>query len=165
VTADSARGRNASPAHALSRQHYNHGMSLPDPEPLPQRLIHRSGLFIISSQLDGLCTALRHGVPYGAEPGAGTRALLKKLFDDYFALATKRQLAGFPPIDESLNAMDVFAIAETLRATVLAFLTPDELAERKQALGFATPTLQDAVDDGMVSDVTEAGDGKTSRRT
>jgi hypothetical protein len=113
-------------------------MAIPDPEPLPLRLIHRTALFIVSFQLDGLCTALRYAVPYGLQPSSGTVALLRKLFEDYSNIASKHQLAGFPPIDETLGAVDTLVVAETLRSTVLAFLTPDELEDRKHALGFAT---------------------------
>jgi hypothetical protein len=112
-------------------------MALPEPEAMPERLIHRSGLFIISFQLDGLCTALRYTVPAGLQPAAGTVALLRKLYDDYASISTKRQLAGFPDINDDLSSVDLLSVAETLRSTVLAFLSPDELADRKRALGFA----------------------------
>ncbi len=112
-------------------------MPVPEPEPAPERLILRGALFIISFQLDGLCTALRYVVPAGLRPGAGTIALLRKLHDDYASISSKRPLAGFPAIDDDLSAVDVLAVAETLRSTVLAFLTPDELEDRKQVLGFS----------------------------
>jgi hypothetical protein len=112
-------------------------MAVPEPEPTAPRLILRGGLFIISFQLDGLCTALRYAVPAGLEVGAGTIALLRKLHDDYASISSKRPLAGFPAVDKDLTAVDVLAVAETLRSTVLAFLTPDELEDRKQVMGFS----------------------------
>ena len=112
-------------------------MPVPEPEPAPERLILRGALFIISFQLDGLCTALRYVVPAGLQPGAGTIALLRKLHDDYASISSKRPLAGFPAVDDDLSPVDVLAVAETLRSTVLAFLTPDELEDRKQVLGFS----------------------------
>jgi hypothetical protein len=121
-------------------------MAVPEPEPAPERLILRGALFIISFQLDGLCTALRYVVPAGLEPGLGTVALLRKLYEDYASISSKRPLAGFPPVDENLSAVDMLVVAETLRSTVLAFLTPDEIEERKQALGFnPSPKVQAAV--------------------
>ena len=115
-------------------------MPVPEPEDAPERLILRGALFIIAFQLDGLCTALRYVVPAGLEPGAGTIDLLRKLYDDYASISSKRPLAGFPTIDANLSAVDMLAVAETLRSTVLAFLTPDELEDRKQVLGFSPTT-------------------------
>ncbi len=112
-------------------------MPVPEPTPAPERLILRGSLFIISFQLDGLCTALRYVVPAGLEPGDGTVALLRKLHDDYASISSKRPLSGFPVIDRNLSAVDILAVAETLRSTVLAFLTPDEIEDRKQVLGFS----------------------------
>jgi hypothetical protein len=99
--------------------------------------INRSGLFIISFQLEGLCTALRMVIPNGLEPKAGTTALLKKLHDDFESLSTGRSLKDFPPIDESLSPVDVLVVAEVLRLTVLSFLSPDELSEQKQTFGLS----------------------------
>jgi hypothetical protein len=112
-------------------------MPIPEPEPAPERLIVRGALFMISFQLDGLCTALRYVVPAGLAPGAGTIMLLRKLYDDYASISSQRQLAGFPSVDGNLSAVDLLAVAETLRSTVLAFLTPDELEDRKQVMGFS----------------------------
>jgi hypothetical protein len=70
-------------------------MPVPEPEPAAEHLILRSGLFIISFQLEGLCTALRYAVPVGLDPGQGTVALLRKLFEDYANISSKRPLAGF----------------------------------------------------------------------
>lgn len=101
--------------------------------------IDRSGLFVLSSQLEGLCAALRHTVPNGLQPGHGTAALLKKLYDDFDEIHTGAALDRFPAIDEALAPVDLLAIAETLRSTVMAFLTPEEREERKEVFGFTVP--------------------------
>jgi hypothetical protein len=100
-------------------------------------LINRSNVFILSFQLEGLCAALRIVVPNGLEPKAGTLALLKKLHDDFESICTGRSLQNFPTIDELLSPVDMLAVAEVLRLTVLSFLSPDELSEQKQTFGLA----------------------------
>ncbi|MEM1213612.1 MAG: hypothetical protein AAGI68_15090 [Planctomycetota bacterium] len=107
-------------------------------------LINRTGLFIISFQLEGLCTGLRLTVPHGLSPTAGSIALLKKLHDDFASISTGRSLDDFPPIDDSLSPVDVLVIAETLRSTVASFLTPDEREERDKTFGFAPHSRNDA---------------------
>jgi hypothetical protein len=98
--------------------------------------INRSGLFILSFQLEGLCAALRHTVPHGLPPSRATIALLRKLYDDFDDLHTGRAIERFPTIDDALSPVDVLAIAETLRSTVVAFLTPEEREERHREFGF-----------------------------
>jgi hypothetical protein len=100
--------------------------------------INRSGLFILSFQLEGLCAALRHTVPHGLPPGRATVALLRKLYDDLDALHTGRAIERFPSIDDALSPVDVLSIAEMLRSTVVAFLTPEEREERHLEFGFVT---------------------------
>jgi len=102
----------------------------------PAKLIDRTGLFIISYQLEGLCTALRLIVPQGLAPGADTLAILKKLVADFASISTGPCLTGLPTVTASSNRVDVLAMAETLRTTVLAFLSPEEIAEHRRAIGF-----------------------------
>lgn len=101
-----------------------------------ERLINRTGIFIISFQLEGLCTALRATVPHGLEPGPGTLQILKKLRDDWASISTGKALENLPEIDESLSPVDVLAMAETLRFTALSFMTPEEVKEQNRVLGF-----------------------------
>jgi len=102
--------------------------------------IIRTGLFIIAFQLEGLCSALRQVVPNGLQPSCATIALLKKLRDDFASISEGRSLENFPAIDDALSATDILVVAETLRSTVISFLTPDEQELRKQTLGFRKPS-------------------------
>jgi len=102
----------------------------------PAKLIDRTGVFIISFQLEGLCTALRLTVPQGLLPGTGTLAILKKLVADFESISSGQCLKNLPTISESSSPMDVLAMAETLRMTVLAFLSPEEISEHRRAIGF-----------------------------
>src|ERR1700734_2893596 len=99
----------------------------------PAILIDRTGLFIISYQLVGLCTALRMTV---LAPGEGTLAILKKLIADFASISTGRCLTDLPTISESSSPVDILAMAETMRTTVLAFLSPEEISEHRRAIGF-----------------------------
>lgn len=101
------------------------------------RWIHRSGLFIVASQLEGLCQALRVTVSHGLPTGTATVTMLKKLQNDFLSFSTGRSLQNFPDINNDLSPVDILVIAETLRMTVLSFLSPDELSDQRQAIGFA----------------------------
>jgi hypothetical protein len=109
----------------------------------PAILIDRTGLFIISYQLEGLCTALRLTVPHGLAPGADTLAILKKLVADFASISTGKCLSNLPTITESSSPVDVLAMAETMRTTVLAFLSPEEISEHRRAIGFHPESHKD----------------------
>ena len=101
------------------------------------KLIDRTGFSIVSFQLEGLCQALRATVPNGLSPGAGTVQILRKLRDDWASITTGKSLQNLPEIDGELSAVDLLAMAETLRATALSFMSPDEFAEQRRAFGFS----------------------------
>jgi hypothetical protein len=100
-----------------------------------RKMIDRSGLFIISFQLDGLCNGLRLTVPHGLAPGKATVAIIRKLLVDFASISTGRILKDLPQISETSSPVDILVFAETLRTSVLSFLSPDELSERK-TIGF-----------------------------
>ena len=99
--------------------------------------INRTGLFIISFQLEGLCTALRHCLACNLTPGPASVGLVQKLFDEFREISTGRWAERFPEISESLLPSDLLAIAETLRMTVVSFLSPQETEDRAQIVGFS----------------------------
>jgi hypothetical protein len=101
------------------------------------KLIDRSGLFVLAAQLEGLCIALRHVVPTGLQPGKSSIDLLKKLYSDFASISTGSCIEGFPKPDDSLSPFDLLVIAETLRSTVMAFLTPEEAEEHGKTFGFS----------------------------
>jgi hypothetical protein len=97
--------------------------------------IERGGLFIISYQFEGLCNGLRLTVPHGLSPGKETVAILKKLVVDFSEMAKGRVVKDLPTISESANPVGILVMAETLRTSVLAFLSPEEVAEHRR-IGF-----------------------------
>jgi len=99
------------------------------------KTIDRSGLFIISFQIEGVCTGLRLTVPHGLAPGKGTITILRKLVADFASISTGKMLKDLPEISESSSPVDILVFAETLRTSILAFLSPDEILERK-TIGF-----------------------------
>ncbi|MDR3457552.1 MAG: hypothetical protein P4N60_08910 [Verrucomicrobiae bacterium] len=102
-----------------------------------EKIIERGSLFIVSYQLEGLCMGLRLTVPHGLSPGKESVAILKKLKADFASICTGRVLTDLPTISESSSPVDILVMAETLRTSVLAFLSPEEVAEHRK-LGFHT---------------------------
>jgi len=49
----------------------------------------------------------------------------------------------FPDIDEQTTPADILMIAEVLRASILAFLSPEEFENRREAFGFGSTTQND----------------------
>ena len=98
--------------------------------------IDRSNLLIIAFQLEGLCTALRQSIGCGLPVGPAAFTTLQSLHAAFAAIHTGPSLAVLPRIEPSAAASDILAFAEVLRATVAAFLTPDEVMEKHRAIGF-----------------------------
>jgi len=61
---------------------------------------------------------------------------LKSAFD---GITSGPPVEGLPDIDENSDPVDVLMLVEVLRATLLAFLSPEEIDERRTALGFRPP--------------------------
>lgn len=103
-----------------------------------ENLITRRGIFIVSFQLEGICTALRLIVQCHAEPGSATVAVLRKLQREFGDLvASGRVVSEIPEVTESMSAPELLAIAEVLRTSAMCFLSPDEADERKRSIGFS----------------------------
>lgn len=103
----------------------------------PEKIITRGGIWIISFQLEGLCAGLRALVPGGIDPGPASYRILRKLRDEWKSLSTGKAMEDLPDIDEKLSPAELLVLAETIRATVLSFMTPEELHERKSyGVGF-----------------------------
>jgi hypothetical protein len=98
--------------------------------------IDRSNLLIISFQLDGLCNAVRQSVACGLALGPGTIKTLLSLHTAFAAIHSGPSLEVLPKIDEKSAPSDILTFAEILRATTAAFLSPDEITEKRQAIGF-----------------------------
>jgi hypothetical protein len=97
---------------------------------------HRSGLFILSFQLEGLCTTLRQTVPYNLPVGPATLAMLVRIKKAFDGMVSGPPVENLPDVDKDTSPVDVLMVAEILRSTLLAFLSPEEVDQRRTALGF-----------------------------
>ena len=104
-----------------------------------KREMTRSDAFLASFQSDALCRTLQALVLNGIEPGPEARSLLKSLRDEFVARATGRPCERIPDVTDATSGADLLVIAEVLRATDIAFLTPEEIEDRA-AIGFAVPS-------------------------
>jgi hypothetical protein len=104
--------------------------------------INRSGLSIMSYQIEGLCTAFRLAVQSRAPIGPGSIAMLSRIFNEFKAAVQGTFLDGFPAIEENMQPVDALAVAETLRTTIIAFLSKDDLADHAKSFGFARGAQQ-----------------------
>ncbi len=98
--------------------------------------ITRSALLTTSFQIEGLCIALRLIVQTHITAGKGTRSLLTKVLKDFKKMATGIVIEEFPDLSDDSNEADLLAIAETLRTSILCFLTEEERGDRKKTFGF-----------------------------
>ena len=99
--------------------------------------INRSALLVMTFELEGLCNGLRCTVPNGLAPSATTVAIMNRLLDAFSRKAEGCVLDELPKLDENTTAVDLLIIAEMLRSTLMAFLTPDERDDRHRTFGFA----------------------------
>ena len=107
-----------------------------DANPMARPPTHRTGLFLLSFQLEGLCTALRQVVPSGLPLGPETIAMARRLKLTFDGIASGPPVEGLPDIDETTAPVDVLMLIEVLRSTLLAFLSPEEIDERRTVFGF-----------------------------
>ena len=99
--------------------------------------IKRSALLVMAFELEGLCNSLRITVPNGLAPSRTTIAIMNKLLEEFSEKADGVLLDNLPPLDEKTSPVDVLIVAEILRSTLTAFLSPEELHERERTFGFA----------------------------
>lgn len=78
-------------------------------------MAHRSELFILSYQIDGLCASLRQTVPYGLPVGPLTIALTKRFKNTFDRVTNGPPVEGLSDVDETTSPVDVRAVAEILR--------------------------------------------------
>ena len=64
--------------------------------------------------------------------------MLKKLWIDYKSITSGTCIKNFPEIDETLTSTDILTIAEVLRSSIIAFLTPEEREEHDKTFGFTS---------------------------
>lgn len=100
--------------------------------------INRSALLVMAFEVEGLCTGLRQTVPNGLEPSNTTLSLMNKLLAMFSEKSDGGVLDNLPALTEDTSPVDCLIVAEILRSTLMAFLTPDELDERDRTFGFAS---------------------------
>jgi len=100
---------------------------------------HRTGLFILSIQLDRFCEVLREIVLRDLPLGPATISLAQRFKGRFESVTSGPAVEGIPDIDETLSGIDVLMIVEVLNATLLAFLSPEDVENRREFLGFGPP--------------------------
>lgn len=100
------------------------------------RRVTRSNTVLASFQIEGLCKALRELVLRGIEPGDVARGLLRSLRDTVVGSVIGATVEHIPEVTKEALASDLLVVAEVLRATMLAFLTPEEAEEQRGTFGF-----------------------------
>ena len=101
----------------------------------PKAVTTRSIEFIAQFQVEALCACLRTLILARAEPGPQTRQVVKSLRDELVSRCSGKPSERIPEVTDSTNASDLLMIAELVRATGIAFLTPEEIQERR-SIGF-----------------------------
>ncbi len=96
----------------------------------------RSNNFVASFQVEGLCQAIRALVLQGIDPGPAARQALRGLRDVFVAVGKGATIKLIPEVDDDSSPADLLVIAEVLRTTMIAFLTPEEAQEQRGHFGF-----------------------------
>jgi hypothetical protein len=104
--------------------------------PQQSRPIDRSGISILSFQIQGLCNALRIAVQSGQPVGPVSGALFVKLRNDTLSVVSGRCVEGLPEMDGSASPVDLLTYTEILNETLNAFLSPEEGEEKRRFFGF-----------------------------
>lgn len=102
---------------------------------MKKKLTTRSIEFIAFFQIEAVCRHLRSLVLNGIEPGPETRSVLKSLRDELVGRTTGSTSARIPAVTDQTVPADLLTIAELILATNIAFLSPEELADRNR-MGF-----------------------------
>jgi len=100
--------------------------------------INRSALLVMAFEVEGLCNGLRCTIPNGLPPSATTLAVMNRLLARFSEKAEGCVLDELPALDENTAPADLLIVAEMLRSTLMAFLTPDERNARDRTFGFAS---------------------------
>lgn len=90
----------------------------------------RSIEFIAQFQIEALCQSLRTLILARVEPGPQSRQTLKSLRDELVARTTGRPSERIPKVTDDTSASDLLVIAELVRATGIAFLSPEDIEQR-----------------------------------
>ena len=97
--------------------------------------IERRASFMLAYQLEGFVESVSQLTSNGVALGSVTRQWLRDLINGAKTIGSGRSFEILPSISDELADADVAVIAATLRSTILAFLTPDEMSEQQHAFG------------------------------
>ncbi|MCP4712929.1 MAG: hypothetical protein GY869_30240 [Planctomycetes bacterium] len=99
-------------------------------------LISRSNLSVLSYQIESLCVALRVVVPHGLRPGKDTITLINHIKKEITSVSSGGYFESIPDASIDSEPADILIIAETLRGTLMSFLTSEEIEEQNRTFGF-----------------------------
>lgn len=98
--------------------------------------IKRSALFVLTAQLEGFCNGLRQISSLNLQPEKLSIDLFKNIFQNFKKISSGNAIDNFPEIKELESWANLLIYAETLRSTMMAFLTPEETEEHNKSFGF-----------------------------
>ena len=98
--------------------------------------VHRSGVTLTASLLDGFCRGLLFAAQTGQTVGETTRQLAAKLRKDALTDWEGRFTQDLPNFGAESTLGDFLVLAETLKAAAFAFLNPDEFEEVRKGSAF-----------------------------
>ena len=98
--------------------------------------VTRSNVSILAFQLRGLSDALNSTVPHGLEPGDLTVQLLRKYRVDFYRIVSGVPTEGIPEIPDNPCPVDLLVISEAMKASLVAFLSPEEVEQQSRIFGF-----------------------------
>lgn len=101
-----------------------------------EKQIQRPVLRVMAFELEGLCEGLRSTVPNGLQPASTTVDIMNRLLADFSEKSDGCVLDDLPAMDENTSPVDMLIVAEILRSSLMAFLTPIEREERERLFGF-----------------------------
>ena len=92
----------------------------------------RTDTFVLYFQMEGLCAALKHGMEHGQAPGEEIRKYLSLVREHLQKRADGTPYRVLPTLKSTNSGGDLLCLAEILRMTLLAALTPEERTESKK---------------------------------
>src|SRR5262245_66625771 len=107
----------------------------PEDSDKEKKSIRRTRKFVLFLQIEGLCEALRIEAQFRTAPGAGTARVTMTLRQHFLKVVSGLAAEVVPPVSRHPTTGEPLTIAEVRRATMVAFLPPDEFDEQRQSIG------------------------------
>lgn len=96
-----------------------------------EKLIHRSGIFLRTFELEGFCQGLSQALAVGQVPGPATKEYFRILVEGARSILVGRVRESIPGIEPDPSPADMLVVASVLRSLLTAFLSPDEREEQQ----------------------------------